>query len=287
MNRTRLSFAPLLLPSLCAALLTGCGKDPKPSETPTVTDGGDGGATSDGGDSDEPFVPDVPQDPDPAEINAARHAYLMGNYSEAVETLEPLYADLKSRSQYRAGGLAGGWLAVAHAQMVYENADEPSQHAVAMADLTKDPEVVAVGKLSRGAFFLSQSDFAAARENLDAAVAAKVDGVVGAVANLLHAEAMISSAFDGGDTLVNPSDLDIALTSYEAAAAIAKGSEDADILLGRIHEGLAAVGKYKRDNDILCVNAFASIDHYKAAGAADLSDIPNKLATDARCEPPK
>ena len=95
----------------------------------------------------------------------------------------------------------------------------------------------------------------------------------------------LRSAFGGGDTLVNPGDLDVALKSYEAAAALAKGSEDADILLGRVHEGMAAVGKYKRDTDLLCTNAFTSIDHYKAAGAAELSDIPNKIATDGRCKP--
>lgn len=281
----------LLLPALCASLAVGCGKKNTPTNPPA--DGGDvsdsGGATDDGGDGgddgDGEWVPDVPQEPDPPEINTGRTQYLMGQYTEAVATLDPLYNDLKERKQYRASALAGGWLAVAHAQMVFENADEPSQHAVAMGELTRDPEVVAVGKLARGAFFVSQSDTDAARQALDAAVAKKQPGVVGAVANLVHAEAMIGSAFGGGDTLVNPADLDVALKSYEAAAGLAKGTDDADILLGRIHEGMAAVGKYKRDKDLLCDNAFASIDHYNAAGAQDLSDIPNKIATDGRCKP--
>ncbi len=280
----------LLLPVLCASLAVGCGK--KNEKTNPPADGGDvadsGGDATDSGDGDGgddgPFVPDVPQDPDPPEIDTGRHQYLMGQYAEAVATLEPLYADLKERKQYRASALAGGWLAVAHSQMVFENADEPSQHAVAMGDLTKDPEVVAVAKIARGAFFISQGDTDAATQTLQGAVAKMQPGVVGAVAHLLHAEAMIGSAFGGGDTLVNPADLDVAKKSYDAAAALAKGSADEDILLGRIHEGLAAVGKYKNDQTLLCDNAFASIDAYKAAGAADLSDIPNKIATDGRCK---
>lgn len=280
--------APRLL-SLALLLVApgACGKDKNGSTPPD-----DGGAVSgDGADSTgdaEPFVPDVPQEPDPEAIATGRTQFLLGQYAEAVATLDPVYEDLKARSQYRASGLAGGWLAVAHAQIVHENADGPSQHAISMAEKTHDKEVEAVAKIGRGAYLMRQEDFAAAQQSFAAAAAADPGGSAGIVAHILRAESLIGSAFGGGDsnTLQNPKDLDEARSAYEAAAAAAKGTPDADVLLGRIEEGLAAVSKYKNDKKAICQHAFAAIDHYKAAGASEfLLEGPNGLAAAEKCEP--
>jgi tetratricopeptide (TPR) repeat protein len=284
MTRTRiLPLALLLLGSISPA----CGKDKNGTKPPA--DGGD--TAADGGDTpgdDGAFVPDVPQDPDPEAIVTGRTQFLLGKYQEAVETLAPVYEDLKARKQYRASGLAGGWLALAHAQIVHENADEPSQHAIAMAEKTRDKEVEAVAKIGRGAFLLREEDFAAAQQSFAAAASADPESTAGVVAEILRAEALIGSAFGGGDsnTLQRPEDLEAAKSAYDKAAGAAKGKPEADVLIGRVEEGLAAVAKYKHDKKAICEHAFAAIDRYKAAGAAEfLIEGPNGLATTEKCEP--
>lgn len=282
MTRTRLLPLALLLLSAASA----CGKD-KTGTTPPDDGGSPADDGPDAGDEGA-FVPDVPQEPDPAEIATGRKQFLLGQYQEAVETLAPVYEDLKARKQYRASGLAGGWLAVAHAQIVHENADEPSQHAIAMAEKTHDKEVEAVAKIGRGAFLMRQEDFAAAQQSFAAAATADPGGVAGVVAEILRAEALIGSAFGGGDsnTLERPEDLDAAQAAYDKAAGAAKGKAESEILIGRVEEGLAAVAKYKHDKKALCEHAFLAIDAYKAAGASEfLLEGPNGLATAEKCEP--
>lgn len=282
---TRIRLVPLAL-LLLGGVAPACGKD----KTSTTPPGGGGDVADDGADGEDDggaFVPDVPQEPDPEEIATGRKQFLLGQYKEAVETLAPVYEDLKARKQYRASGLAGGWLALAHAQIVHENADEPSQHAIAMAEKTRDKEVEAVAKIGRGAFLMHQHDFAAAQQSFAAAAAADPNGTAGVVADILRAEALLGSAFGGSDnSLERPEDLDAAKAAYNKAAGAAKGNPDSDALIGRVEEGLAAVAKYKHDKKALCEHAFLAIDRYKAAGASDyLIEGPNGLAVTEKCEP--
>ncbi len=127
--------------SLLAPL--ACGKEKKPTTSPDdLTTAGD--VTDTPADEEapkEPIEPDVPQEPDPPQITEGAHQYLLGHYQEAIDLLTPVYADLKERKQYRASGLAGGWLALAHAQIVFESGQEPSQHGLEMAEGTQDAEV--------------------------------------------------------------------------------------------------------------------------------------------------
>lgn len=265
----------------------GCGTKKKPTTAPT-TDGD--GVVADGqpeAKDSEPAKPWPPQDPDPAEIALGRHEVLLGHYDEAVALLEPLYTDLKAREQYRAGGLAGAWLAIAHAQIVYEKAAEPIAHATAMAEKTSDAEVLAAAKLARGALLLAEGDHTAATESLTASAAADPTSPESILALVWNGEALIGHAFNGGSTIVSPEDLDTAKLAYDQAkAAAVDAGPEKDILLGRAQEGLAAVADYQRDKAALCTNAFASIDHYNAAGAADfLVSGPTDLASKYRCKP--
>jgi len=281
-----------IVPSLIALLLVApaCGKKTE-TTTPddgaaTVTDGGGDGAT------EEPTAePPPPQDPDPAELGTGVHQVLTGHYEEGIATLDPIYTGMREPNQSRASGLAGGWLAVAHSQIVFENADAPAAHALEMGGKLQDPEVDAVAKLGRGAFLLAQEDYEAAKQAFEAAAAAAPDSAPGAYALILHGETMIGTAFGSASNtqLEKPEDLDAAKASYEAAAKAAEGSAaERDILLGRAKEGLAAVAKYQRDQETLCSNAYASVDHYKAAGASTfLLDGPARLATDAKCDKKK
>lgn len=271
---------PILLAALAVGTTIACDKK-NDTTTPPDTTAGDGGQAVDA---------DVPQEPDPPEIEQGAHAYLLGNYQEAIDILTPVYADLKERSQYRASGLAGGWLAAAHAQVVFENGEEPANHAVAMADKTQDPEVVAAAKLGHGAFLLGSEDFDAAAVAFDQAAEAAPQTPAGAVANILRAQARIGSAFGSGEStkLENPQDLEKAKKAYQAAEGTAQGGVETEIIMGRVEEGRAAIAKYQNDNKALCEHAVKAIGHYKAAGASDfLVEGPQRLAADNKCEVPE
>jgi tetratricopeptide (TPR) repeat protein len=268
---------PILLTALALGGPIACDKKSE-STTPPDATAGDGGG---------PVEPDVPQEPDPPEIEQGVHAYLLGNYQEAIDILDPVYADLKQRKQYRASGLAGGWLAAAHAQVVFENGEEPATHAVAMADRTQDPEVVAAAKLGRGAFLLGTEDFDGAAAAFDQAASAAPQTSAGALANILRAQAMIGSAFGSGEStqLHNPQDLEKAKKAYEAAEGTAKGGVETEIIMGRVEEGRAAIAKYQNDSAALCQHATKALEHYKTAGASDfLVEGPQRLAVDNKCE---
>lgn len=276
------------LPSLLALLLLApaCGKDK--TDTTPPTDGSlvttDGNPTT-----DEPQAePPPPQDPDPSELAPGIRQVLAGNYEEGVGLLEPIYTGMREPSQYRASGLAGGWLAVAHAQVVFENAEAPAKYGLEMAGKLQDPEVEAAAKMGHGAYLLAQEDYEAAKQALEAAAAAAPDSAPGVFAHLLYGEALIGTAFGSASNtqLEKPEDLDAAKKSYEAAVASAKSAgPDSELLLGRAKEGLAAIAKYQRDKEALCANAFASADHYKAGGAsAFLLDGPTRMANDEKCK---
>lgn len=279
----------LLIPTALALSPMACGKPKPPTQPPatpdeTATNGGDedGASDEDGAEDQGP-----PQEPDPAALLQGRHEILLGHYQAGIDLLTPVHTDLAAREQYRAGGLAAAWLAIAHAQIVFENAAEPTAHAMAMADKTKDHEVEAAAKLARGAALLAEGDFPAGAEALAAAAAADPGSPEGILAFIWNGEALIGSAFGGGRSVVKPEDLDAAKEAYgKAAAASADAGKEKDILRGRAEEGLAAVADYQRDRDVICIHAFASIDHYKAAGAAEfLVSGPSDLATKHKCKP--
>ncbi|MCA9706612.1 MAG: hypothetical protein KDK70_12235 [Myxococcales bacterium] len=265
-------------------LASACGKPKTDSANPD-----DGTAATDGthGSGDPPAEPPPPQDPDPPELAKGIHQVLTGHYEDAIATLDPIYTGMREPTQYHASGLAGGWLAVAHSQIVFENAEAPANHALEMAGKLQDPEVDAVAKLGRGAYLLAQEDYAAAKQAFEGAAAAAPSTAPGTYAQILHAEALIGTAFGSASNteLEKPEDLDAARTSYEAAVTAAgKSGAEKDILLGRAKEGLAAVAKYTRDNEALCSNALAAVDHYQAAGASSfLLDGPARMASDAEC----
>jgi hypothetical protein len=266
---------------VCTALLTvsACNKD---KASPTSPDDVTGPA-------DVADLPDVPQEPDPPQIQAGAHEYLMGNFQQAIDMLTPVYEDLKARNQYRASALAGGWLALAHARLVYENGRDPTQHALAMAGKLEDPEVVAIAKLAEGAMLLGNDDYDAAAKVFDEAARAAPQTTAGALANILRAETRIGSAFGNAESneLQNPRELETARAAYEAAAKTAEAGIETSLILGRVEEGLAAVSKYKNDKAGVCKHAHAAIGHYRAGGASEfLIEGPTQLAFSERCDPP-
>ena len=277
MKRFAVTFAVL-------AAIASCDKDKG-----TTPPDGDVAATAGDEDEKKPDLPEVPQDPDPPQIAQGAHQYMLGHYTETVDLLAPVYADLKERNQYRASGLAGGWLALAHAQAVVEEAQGPSEHALWMADHTGDAEVVAVAKLAHGAVLMGQEDFAAAATAFEAAANAAPNTLPGALANLLRAESLIGKAFGSGDSeaVQDPAALETAKASYAAAQKTAEAGTETDIIMGRVEEGLAAVARYQNDKAKICEHSTASIGHFRKAGASDLlMEGAMQLAVDFKCAIP-
>ncbi|MCR9165061.1 MAG: hypothetical protein ACE37F_34685 [Nannocystaceae bacterium] len=278
-----------LVISLALLAPLACDKDKKPSDVPDADTTGDVTVADTGGEDEpkEPIEPDVPQEPDPAEIAEGAHEYLLGHYQQAIDKLEPVYNDLEERKQYRASGLAGGWLALAHAQIVFESGQEPSKHALEMADRTQDPEVKAVAQLAHGAMLLGNEDYEAAAAAFTNAANAAPESLPGALANILRAESLIGSAFgtSASETVENPADLEEAKKAYAAAAKVANAGKETDALMGRVEEGLAAVSRYQGDKPAVCSHAAASIEHFQKAGVSEfLVDGPRGLADKFGCK---
>jgi len=284
-----------LVISLALLAPLACGKEKKPTTSPgDIATAGEGAGTGDTSAMEEapkePIEPDVPQEPDPSEVAAGAHQYLLGHYQEAIDLLSPVFADLKERKQYRASGLAGGWLALAHAQIVFESGQPPSKHALEMADRTQDPEVKAVAQLAHGAMLLGNEDYEAAQAAFTNAANAAPKTIAGALANILRAESLIGSAFgsSASDQVENPEDLVSAQEAYAAAADVAQAGKETHALMGRVEEGLAAVSRYKGDKPGICTHAAASYDHFTKAGVSDfLVEGPRGLAEKFGCKLPK
>lgn len=273
----------LLMCSLCAALtLVGC--DKKKGETTPPDE--ELGTTTDIG----PKVTldtSVPQEPDPPEIAQATQQYLLGEYETAIGILQPVYAELKKDNQYRASALAGAWLALAHAEQVFENGKEPAEHAATMAAGTKDPDVDAAAALALGAYQIGNEEFDKAATTLEGTSVATDQGIV-VVGHLLRAEALIGAAFGTGEdeNMKDPAKLEAAKSAYDAAATAAKGHFAEPLLRGRIEEGYAALADYKKDKAAVCTHAAASYEALKNQGATRLLEGPAKLATANKCAIP-
>jgi hypothetical protein len=265
---------------IAALALAACVKKPKPTVEPTPTEDPT---------PVEPVVIDdsVPQEPDPVQIAEGAQRYLMGEYAATIELLQPIYADLKERKQYRASALAGTWLALSHAKEVFENGKEPAEWARAMSQSTADPEVVGAAALAMGAYLIGNEEFDAALASL-AAAAESPDAATGSLGHVLKAEALIGAAFGGGevDSVQHPEKFDEAKLEYDAAATRAKGHASEDLLIGRIEEGHAALADYRKDKPGVCPHATAALSAFMRAGAKRLLEGPAKLARDNKCAVP-
>lgn len=263
---------------LAALALASCEKKNEPTVDP-------GAAT---GDTDAPppvkIDDSVPQEPDPAEIAQGQQKYLVGEYADVITLLQPIYADLKERKQYRASALAGTWLALAHAKSVFENSKEPAEWALSMAASTGDAEVAAAAALAMGAYQIGNEDFEHAITSLAGAAASK-DAGTAALGHVLKAEALIGAAFGGGEseTVQHPEKFDEAKAEYDAAAASAKGHPSEDLLMGRVEEGYAALADYRKDKAGVCPHAISALSAFSRAGAKRLLEGPAELARDNKC----
>ena len=229
----------------------------------------------------------APLEPPPPQVLAGRTRYLLGYYGESATMLQPVVDELRQGEEERASGLAAGWLALALARDVVENAESPAAYAMEVAGRNQSPDLVTVAKMAHGAYLLGLDDIPAAVASFEAATAGLTPPTADtAFAHILLAEALIARAFGGAESseIKHPQDLVAAKRSYEKAAEIAHDSGDRVILLGRVEEGMAAISKYMGQTEAICGHARAALDHYESAGAADyLKEGPRLLSRDAQC----
>lgn len=251
--------------SICIALLAnGCKKQ--------ATNPPDEGKVATPPSSTE--QPKVVQEPDPPEIASSRSLYLLGNYTQVVNNLQPLLDELKQNNKHRAAGLAAGWLALALVHDVAENAEEPAKFALSMAEQTGDAEVKSVAKIAYGAYLLGVEDFAQAASAFSEAVAVHQDGPNAALAFTLQGDAKIGLAFAGEEKITKPEELDGAITSYGKARSLAESpsansQQEKDVMLARALEGLASAARYQGKNAETCAQVGEVIRLYENAGAAE------------------
>ena len=269
------------------ALLGACKKDPA-TTPPDATNPGDAsvppGDTPAGEGSSG-----VPQEADPPAIAEARDQYMLGNFTKAQETLEPLLADLKTRQQLRASGLSAGWLALAVADPVAENAKGPAEHAIAMGEQTGDKEVQILGKLAIGSYQLGVDDPKSAATNFEAAYKLQVDGPNAGLALVFYGEAKVNMAFGGEekDQIAHPEELDSAASTFIKAQRLAASQPGNELVAARAYEGIASVANYKKNFREACTQIAEAAKIYKAKSAGQpLIERVNAIMDAAKCEKP-
>lgn len=264
------------------ALIGGC---KKAAETTEPTDG-DLAAAGDGASKPAPVVP---AEPDPPAIAEARKQYIGGHYSQVIEALRPLVADLKTQEKHRASGLGAAWLALALAEDVVENAKEPADYALAMAEQTGDPEVKIAAKLAQGTFKLKTEDFAGAAADFEEAYNLQKDGPNAGLALVMYGNTKINLAFGGEENaIVNPGELDSAASTFVKAQRLVEKQPGNEVIGARALEGQAAVVRYKDKTNSAeaCRLIGEATAIYTSSGAGQpLLDAAAALQDEASCKP--
>ncbi|PRP96048.1 hypothetical protein [Enhygromyxa salina] len=275
---TRLPTTLISLLTLAAlAVAPACKKEP--TVQPDDVETGDADADP------EPEPPEVeplpPQDPDPAAISSLYQRYLQGEYEAVAASAAELRDTMTSDTQVRANAMAGSLLALAAVEAVPEDAKVAAQQAVQDGERLGDVEVQQLAAIAHATYLVRVHEAATGQTELEAALA--LGGPYKSLNHLMLAEAHLNQAFGEGeeDTQIkHPERLDQAQAEYEAAL-----DGTAPLLDGAAHEGLAAVAKYKRDKDAVCVHAQQAEDLYAANNASDyIREVPSLLAQDSRCK---
>lgn len=269
----------ILLCVTAFALVGACGKK---KEDTTPPDGVSG--TGGGGGGEKPAT--KPQEPDPPQIADARKSFLAGQYNQVVDSMRPLVDELRQREQQRASGLAAGWLALALAEDVVENAKDPADHALAMADATGDAEVKVVARLAQGTYKLKTHDFTGAANDFEEAYNTQKDGPNAGLALVMYGNTKINLAFGGeeGDMITKPEELDSANTSFVKAQRLVEKQPGNEMIAARALEGQAAVANYKKNGAEACRLIGEASAVYSAKGAGQLLiDAANALKDAASC----
>lgn len=275
---------PLLVSALC--LQSGC-KKKQNKETQHPDPVSDAATPGEDTAAKEPSEPgeqeaEIVQIPDPASIQEAANYYWKGNYEELVAKLEQELGGWDAPNQKRAAGLAHGWIALAHAEQLPENAQTHVDQARELNQDLQDADVEALAQIAAALSLVAMSDAQQAQEQL-LALSDPQDDQLARLTHIAKAKTAINLAFDERERLAHPEKLDDAERSYRLVRPNKDPQENS--VMGHVHEGMAAIAKFKGKIKIMCEQAQKAKQAYQDGGASDLLQSgPSRMMEAGRCK---
>lgn len=275
-------FRAWLLPCTVSLLcLSGCKKKNQGTEHPQSQVGEPSGALENEGDPKPNAKVIVEQIPDPDALKRTANLYWKGDYDVLVSELNALLPEWEAPNEARAAGLAHAWIALAYAEQLPEKAEPHVGAALEAANSLEDQEINSVAKIAQALSLVAMSDAKKAKShlaNLDPAQGNRIAALI----LLARAKTAINLAFDERDRLVHPEELDLADKDYRE---IASQSQENALIMGHVHEGLAAIAKFRGDSAQMCLEAQKAKEAYMNSEASELlRSGPERMISTGGCK---
>lgn len=209
----------------------------------------------------------IEQIADPEPVKNAADLYWKGGYEDIVSALEPALPNWSEPNKQRASGLAHGWIALAHAEQLPENAQAHVETASQIAQNIEDDEVETLAQIANA---LSLVAMAQAQEAYDLLthLSEPSDLELQRLLYIAQAKIAINLAFDAQERLAHPEKLDEAEQSYRKVRPYQ--GDHGNALMGHVHEGLAAIAKFRGQSAMMCEQAKKARVAYKEGSASEL-----------------
>lgn len=224
----------------------------------------------------------ITQIADPEPVKNAADLYWKGSYEDIVSALEPALSNWSEPNKQRASGLAHGWIAMAHAEQLPENAQAHVETANKIAKEIEDDEVETLALIANA---LSLVAMAQAQEAYDllTQLSEPSDLELQRLLHIAQAKIAINLAFDAQERLAHPEKLDEAEQNYRKVRPYT--GEHGNALMGHVHEGLAAIAKFRGQSEMMCEQAKKAKVAYKEGSASDLLQSgPVHMLTTGGCK---
>lgn len=265
---------------VCASLAFGaCKKDKKSKDPESAAQNAQ--EASPAGEGEATFNFDIDQIPDPPELATAAAQYWKGEYEALIAALEGKLAAWTGEAEKRAAALAHAWIALAHTENLPENAESHLESALSIAQALKDPELLQIVNSAKALHLVAVTQAEEAKALVQDETVK--EGQAACLLQIARAKMAINLAFDRQERLRYPKQLDAAKLAYEELAKVAPATQAA--ILGHVHEGLAAIAKYKGDSKTQCAEAKKAFEAYTEGKASDyLQSGPQQMLQDAACK---
>lgn len=209
----------------------------------------------------------VRQIPDPALLKEAAALYWKGKYEELVSQLESALPGWDAPNEQRASGLAHAWIALAHAEQLPENAQTHVESAKEVATQLEDQDVQTLADLASALSLVGMSQ-AEQAETLLSGLPTPQDTDLERLSHVALAKVLINLAFDERERLAHPEKLVQAEQHYRRVRPY-KGPQG-NAVMGHVHEGLAAIAKFRGQSKKMCDEAKKAQQAYKEGEASEL-----------------
>lgn len=223
----------------------------------------------------------IEQIADPEPVKNAADLYWKGGYEDIVSALEPALPNWSEPNKQRASGLAHGWIALAHAEQLPENAQAHVETASEIAQNIEDEDVQTLAQIANA---LSLVAMAQAQEAYDllTKLSEPDDLELQRLLYIAQAKIAINLAFDAQERLAHPEKLVEAEESYRKVRPYQ--GDHGNALMGHVHEGLAAIAKFRGESKMMCEQAKKARVAYKEGSASELLQSgPTQMLNSGSC----